>query len=89
MALPGFRTKKPSAAAWWNGMCEWPKITASASGKRRRSRPSRPASGPPSCTTASRSPATSTLAVSGRRARTAASSTFPCTATSGVPIERT
>ena len=63
-------------------MCEWPKTTASASGNARRSRASRPRAGPASWITAIRAPPASISVRSGSRARRAASSTLPCTATS-------
>ena len=42
---PGLKMWKPSASSC-SGRCEWPKTTASASGKRRRSRASRPVGRP-------------------------------------------
>ena len=82
---PGVEDLKAVGARSCNGICEWPKITASAWGNRRRIRASRLTVGPASCTTMIRRPASVTSAVVGSEARTAASSTLPATATTATP----
>ena len=59
---PGLKIAKPSARSS-SGMCEWPKTTASASGKRRRIRARRPAAGPASWSIAIRTPPRATGAL--------------------------
>ncbi len=85
----GLNSWKPSAGSVsCSGMCECPKTTASACGKRRRIRPSRPCAGPASWMTASRAPppppppppSSSSSSSSGSAARSAGSSTLPWTA---------
>ena len=62
-------------------MWEWPKTTASASGKRARIRASRPLAGPASWTTAIVAPSMSIAVDSGSSRRSSALSTLPWTAT--------
>ena len=70
-----------------SGRCEWPNTTASASGKRRRSRARRPSAGPPSWSSTIRAPSASTSRTRGSRIRSAGSSTLPCTACTGGPSD--
>ena len=82
---PGLKIRNPpSAEATSSGMCEWPNTTRPASGNRPRSRASRPAAGPLSCTIATRRPSTVTTAVSGApQAATSGPSLLPMTAVTG------
>src|SRR4051794_10205967 len=66
-------------------MWEWPKTTAAASGKRARSRSSRPVAGPASWTTPSSAPPAVRPAGSRGPARRSAASAFPATATTPEP----
>src|SRR3954453_2092358 len=64
-------------------MCEWPKTTASASGKRARIRSRRPFEGPASGITPSTTPSSSRQMLSGSSSRSSALSTLPGTAATG------
>src|SRR3954454_18582642 len=87
VGLPGLKIWNPSGACSCRGMCEWPKTTACASGKRSLRRSSRRVLGPASWSMAMRAPSgVLTSSASGRVALRSGESTFPCTAFTGGPM---